>query len=407
VQTEYSTNPDSTSDDILLNEVLEALIQIHNKLEDNEYDFSDREFIDELSSVNSEFDYEKLLLNSEEVPEELKGTGWGSKEGYKQTLENLPHLEFLGFLCLMLEYMRQDDSNSATKLFSSYHEHINQREEYEGYLNFCESYVILHNEHNIDWGNVREARELATDSINECPAHYLILLNYAETIIRYVEKNSDLTRPAESDEFHNYLDDAIENIHKANRLEQNYSRGHIILAKAIGLKGKYQEAISEINEAYAIEQDRRKPSYVSVRQLDQLRREFDLKREADNLRSEIKNIDDTISTTQEELDKLDNKLDNSLERFRSNSLQFIGFFAAVITLAVTSANVVVSSSHPLLQDAVLIIILTGGLLLGFGSLGLILPKNKGEYEQNRRRVFSVVIIGAILMASGLTTAIIL
>jgi tetratricopeptide (TPR) repeat protein len=407
VPTEYSTNPSPITDDIPLDEVLDSLIQIHNKLEDGEYRFSDREFVDELSSINSEFGYETLLLYPDDVPEELKGTGWGSKEVYKQTLENLPHLEFLGFLCLMFEHIRQDDPNSATELFANYHDCIDEKEVYEGYLNFCESYVIRYNEHNIEWGDVQEARKIAMDSVAECPAHHLIFLNCAEAIIRYVEKNSELNEPTKNNELQDSLDNAIGYIRQANRLEQNYSRGHVILANAIGLRGDYQEAISEINEAHAIEQDPKKPSYVDIRRLDQLRREFELKREANNLRTEIKSIDDTISRTQDEVDDLGDELDNSLERFRSNSLQFIGFFAAVITLAVTSANVVVSSSRPLLQDAGLIIILTGGLLLGFGSLGLILPKNNEEYTQNRRRVFSVVFIGAILMGAGLTAAIVL
>jgi len=62
-----------------------------------------------------------------------------------------------------------------------------------------------------------------------------------------------------------------------------------------------------------------------------------------------------------------------VNEYRKNTLRFIGFFAALITFAITSVQILAVSNLGVQQAGRVIAMLAGGMLIAFGGFGWILP----------------------------------
>lgn len=399
--------------------VFEEILNIANRIEDTDSDMSipERDFLSKLEEValDTEFDYDHLFLDGDDVPEELGEIGYGSKQSYKPVIENVDHLQFCGFTAKMLYYIREDQGDNASDLYKKFGGEFD-KDAYEPYIIFFESYVVQNNQYDPELDDISSAISSCIKAINRCPTHYLVYLNAAEAIVQAYEYDRDINPDLDSDR-DDLVGDSLKYANRATSLCNDFSRGHLTKAHAAILNEEFDDALEAIDDATRIEQDDTKPSDVDQLEIDRINQKYLIHKTSHDAEEDISNIYSDVKETKDDIDglesrfettvsKLEQRFKKSVDKFRSNSIQFIGFFAAIITLSVTSSNIVVNANRSLIQDAGLITVLTGGLLVGFGAFGLLLPypNTSGDTEEFRSsrkaRVVGILFIGTVLMAAG-------
>lgn len=97
----------------------------------------------------------------------------------------------------------------------------------------------------------------------------------------------------------------------------------------------------------------------------------------------------------EELETIRSKSETRLREIQTQTLQFLGFFATLLAVIVSSINI--TTSFPLPEAASLILVLTGGLLAAFGGFTIVLPIDDVE-----RKSIALFAMGTVLSGVGMT-----
>lgn len=116
---------------------------------------------------------------------------------------------------------------------------------------------------------------------------------------------------------------------------------------------------------------------------------------ADRALEEAKSeLEEFKSSTEE----LEDELKERMERFRNQTLRSIGFFAGLIAVVVTSAQAILSSLS-VAEASRVSLVLTGGLVVAFSGLGVVLSEENNDWM----RLVVVAILGILLIGVGLLT----
>ena len=194
-----------------------------------------------------------------------------------------------------------------------------------------------------------------------------------------------------------WLKDAIESAHLCCEwLAPEYPKFHATYGRLLALRGNeetndFLKARQEIREAIALEPSCEKDYAIRVGQY-----QVDLmKVQAAEQRKEAEAINERYDKRVAEFEK---KLDKGLEEINDSkisNLEFIGFFAALISFTIGSLSIVQAFSP--MDAAKLIIILAGALLLAFGGFAVIVCRNtRGIFS----RVVPIVALGLIVIVAG-------
>lgn len=182
------------------------------------------------------------------------------------------------------------------------------------------------------------------------------------------------------------LEVANEYASKAVTLAPKDPSTYSILSKVLALQERFEEAEKNLNEAIKWELETEDNPSTS-----------DYKMQMSGLQQERRHVEFTeeaISRTQEEIEELGGELDSIVDRHRSQTLQFLGFFAAIVAIVVTSAQVAVTV--PSFADASrLILTLIGGILVAFGGLSIAIPQASSSVPWWRTAM--IMIAGLILI----------
>lgn len=117
------------------------------------------------------------------------------------------------------------------------------------------------------------------------------------------------------------------------------------------------------------------------------------------IQTEVEEAQSTIGDLEERYNKLSDQLESATDTYRTQVLQFLGFFAAIITVVITTTQVAINLSFP--ESAGLILVLIGGLLIAFDGFSiLILPSSKID---NQFLLYAgvVLIVGIVTVVAGL------
>lgn len=156
-------------------------------------------------------------------------------------------------------------------------------------------------------------------------------------------------------------------------------------ASVLALQGHYDDAIDILKQYNHNEDD----SYESIDPFANAQQDRLISKiQQDKQRHEF----DTLS---DDLAEIESELEGVTERYRSQILQFIGFFAAILTIALSSVNIATELSFP--QSGGLILILVGGITISFGELDALFNESEKGWSSNLR----TTVVGVILIFVGI------
>ncbi|MGN8217171.1 hypothetical protein ACTG0T_02300 [Halococcus morrhuae DSM 1307] len=115
------------------------------------------------------------------------------------------------------------------------------------------------------------------------------------------------------------------------------------------------------------------------------------------IESDVDNINTSVSDLEQRVEETKQSIDNASERYRDQALQFIGFFAAVVAVILSSIEIATSFSS-FAEAGGLLLILTGGIILAFSGLSFSLRYSRsGGYN---RRLLLLPAVGILLIIVG-------
>lgn len=354
----------------------------------------DSEYLELLLKINSDFDFETLFNNPDDFPEQLKSneSAYGSPSLYSSQFDVHSNLKFYGFSALMLYYISEDDSESARETFEKY-SGLFDEEKQDYLMGFFKSYVM--HKHRVDpmYDKIDRSIERAYVAKNEGPNHHLLHLNFAESVATAFESDPEYTPIFTEIELEDekLLDIAIDAAQQARALNEQFARTYVILLRLHLRKDDHESARESLEKAERYDQDDEDKMLTRDRR-QQLRRSINIVYDSARLESDIEDAE-------EELGNINKELEDAVNRYRKNTLRFVGFFAALITFAITSVQILALSGLTAQEAGQVIAMLAGGMLIAFGGFGLILPVYESELKiELTVRSIAIVIVGSAVFA---------
>jgi division protein CdvB (Snf7/Vps24/ESCRT-III family) len=167
-----------------------------------------------------------------------------------------------------------------------------------------------------------------------------------------------------------------------------------------------RQAIPEINHKLAGSQVRLSEYKQSLSSVDFQEQVSKVESEINKLGDRAKELNNEIGELRGQTRDLENTIDDletETQNIQTRMLQFLGFFAGLIGVVVTTAQVTLSVDS-VVEGTSLILVLVGGLVVAFSGFSFILPR-PGDDDVDRA-VFAFV-IGALLVISGIVYHIVL
>jgi hypothetical protein len=398
--------------------VFEYIQKIASAVNNEKLNFSDEEYVSYILNIERDLGYEEIF-DLTTVPDYVDIP----QESYNRYVEGMPEFKLTLISALLMYYLQ---SNQFTRAEQFFHDTKNELDisisrpdgstdtdsddvdskptdvDEFPLLPYFRSRIALENLYAKDHPEIASVIELANKARATCGGHYLMRTNFARSIARAFEDSpsfsyelADLPSSKE-----NLLDEAIQSIEAAIAVEDEYSPSFGIKARLYALKGDFdtensaqhfQTASEAIRRAIELEGSTEQASSDLRRQYTRIQREIRLREDTASLSREV-------SEASKRLERISKELDQTVEQYRKNTLSFIGFFAALITLAVTSTQILSGAGGTLSEKAILIIVLAGALLFAFGGFGLLLPSlqdksGKRDYSQP----LMVVGLGAVIL----------
>lgn len=363
------------------------------------------DYLNLLLEISAEYDFEGLFCEPDQMPDSLRKNGIGGYDSprvYRSQLENNDMLQMTGLLALMLYDFRYDRTDELRGLLS---EHQNIVSEFPSYLRlFFSSYIGYESTIDQKTTDFSDAIEDAYNAKEMGPPHSLIRANFAEAVIKACELRTDFVPqsdhvpsiPESDDETSRRttaIEEAVEEARNVKRDDPNFIKVYSSLARGYALLGEFDDARSELQDAISREQYSESNVYFDEETHENLHRIINNRRRVNDLQTDIEDAKIDVENVDEDIDELEDSLESTVEEYRRNTLQFIGFFAALITLAVTSVQIIDETNTSIQGSGRLIAMLTGGMLMAFGGLGLILPAMGDMKHRIEWTVRTVLITG--------------
>lgn len=217
--------------------------------------------------------------------------------------------------------------------------------------------------------------------------------NLSGAIVDFVYSTSEITIDSEAvpDDREALLDFAHKHAQRSIYLAEDEPGLHAVFGNVLLLQERYDEAEDQLQQAIRKELDRLSGRVIGgVTSTDSYRQQLrDIRRsrhQAESAQRSMDRLDDNVSDYTE-------GFEDTVQRYRDQSLQFIGFFAAIVAVVLVSAQVVTNVESFDLASR-LILVLIGGLLTAFSGLGMILERKFSIYH------LAAAIMGGILILGG-------
>ncbi|NEG95257.1 hypothetical protein GFD17_00465 [Bifidobacterium sp. SMB2] len=284
-------------------------------------------------------------------------------------------------------------------------------------------------------GDETRAEQAARQALDIAPDHIGFLNTYTEQILERVEREliSSGRQMPEDDDIA-ALNGLLSAFDKRPR-EGWHPIFHVSYGRILACLGRYGEAQREFSQAVDIENARynawresrggddgsagdggsaggrtiKESTYVT-----EMNEIFDARNTCNmlsNMRSLSSVIDDAQSAQRERARELDDKMDELGRRFdneRIDMLEFIGFFAGIISFVIASIQLGDGLEFP--TRALMVLLLMGSLLVAFGAFSTLLESGRAvdPREPKRGRVFgiraglaAVIVIGLVVIVAAM------
>jgi len=359
--------------------ILKHVKRVATQIEEGKLRYVDPHYIEELNKIEEEFDYEIFLGRTpeedlEEEEKEYLFDEFGNFETVETFAGTTPYISTV-YSALILYYLNQGKVSNAESLLeeadADWPDDFPLRDYFVSRAKLAGTSLV----EDIDYTTVVEQ---ARSAYTEIEPHYLTSANFANAVLHAFEHATQFTTD-DSDELpseQQLLREAKNSIEEATTLRTNNASLLALMARIYALCGEerdnddteenFDNASKAIRRAIEIENETAEIGSTEAREYDQIRREIDLRRRT----AELQNV---VSDAETKAGKVENKLSNVVERYQRNTLSFIGFFTALITLAITSTQLIGQLDTTTQSTAGLIILEGGILLVAFSGLGILLP----------------------------------
>ena len=420
----------------------EYIQRIASAVNEGDLSFTDKEFLNYISALEYELDYKEIIEADDppdytDIPDEASYKAYiGGVAEFKPTLISALLVfyiesgdltrteEFFYQVRGELETWESDSNQDVDEAEQENSEGIPENPESESdidpnnaksnlfpLLPYFSSRIAVGNPYNSAHPELDEILELARHAMEICDDHYLIQTNYARCVARVYEDDLSFSLNIENipSTPESVINDAIEVIDVATAIGDNYSPAFAVKARLYALRGElenrdidsnFESARNAIKTAIELEGDsdtgfsRRRQEYTRIQ------REIRLRDQTASVRKQVGEAADEVESLRENLEQ-------TVDRHRRNTLSFIGFFAALITLAVTSIQILSGTSGTLSEKAILIIVQAGALIFAFGGFGLLLPSLRGSRSDSSSnpnltyRALFLILLGVVVLVTTL------
>jgi tetratricopeptide (TPR) repeat protein len=219
----------------------------------------------------------------------------------------------------------------------------------------------------------------AEEAVAHLPNQVGVLHNYAETIICVKEQGGHVTDEK--------LAEAYQTINKVIYLSKEYAKFYCTRGRILAALGKISEAKEAILQAIDKE-DSTKPDYA-IRISDY---QYHLIRIQTIEFSKL--LSSKVEATEENLNRTKLEVEQTLNKVKTENLQILGFFTAIISFTIGSINLLAKQSF--IEAALLIIILTGALLLGYAGFSTLIQTKTA----NIKLTLLISLIGLLLIVGS-------
>ena len=274
-------------------------------------------------------------------------------------------------------------------------------------------------------GDEQGAEAASRRALDTAPDHIGFLNTYTEQILDRVEHeliSSGRQMPDEDDR--QSLERLLDDFEKRPR-DGWHPIFHVSYGRILACLGRYGEAQSEFSQAVDLENARynewsdshdasnggtiKGSTYVT-----EMNEIFDARNTCNmlsNMRSLSSVIDDAQDAQRARARELDDKMDELGRRFdneRIDMLEFIGFFAGIISFVIASIQLGDGLSFP--TRALMVLIVMGSLLVAFGAFSMLLESGRavGPKDAKQGRMFgvrtgliAVIAIGLVVIVTAM------
>lgn len=227
-------------------------------------------------------------------------------------------------------------------------------------------------------GDFSDAIKNAKRAADKLEGHAGVEHSLATSIISAIEEGIE----EKTDELLDLADESIKNALR----NSDYPKFYATQGRLLALQGEYKRAKESVRIAMDREDISKQDYPIRISEYQQNLSRIYLREISETHEHRIDDAMEKINQAQDESEKI-------LEDLQTRTLQFLGFFAALLAVIVTSVQVIISFTA--VQAAQLILILVGGLLCAFSGLSFILP-----HPESLKQGSIMFISGLILILFG-------
>ncbi|MDZ5471904.1 hypothetical protein SM124_09105 [Bacillus sp. 31A1R] len=209
-----------------------------------------------------------------------------------------------------------------------------------------------------------------------------VLHSYVESVVKAEEHKLNVSP--------SILEDAMIKINEVVRLDNHYAKFHCTRGRLLALRKDFTEARRAIHKAIDLEDSTITDYSIRINDYQSHLTRIQMEEKSHLILKEL-------YKTKEEFEQSKENMVVSMEKLQKDNLQFLGFFVAIISLTIGSLNMIGDKSFH--ETAYLIMILTGCILLGYVSLGMLFqPKQvKRIYQVYIFLIGLLLIVGPFLV----------
>ena len=245
------------------------------------------------------------------------------------------------------------------------------------------------------------ALENAVKAKDTLPEHPGVLHSYAEIVALMAEDEQERGRDCETKEnclAFDHLDSAVAAIDQALELESDYAKFYCTKGRLLALQGEFDKGQKSILKAIDKENSNEKDYAIRINEymyiMTRIEREQMLKfseKQIEEVSAQATKLKADAARLQLESENRIMELKLSLEEVRTQNLQILGFFTAIISFTIASIQIL---NQQTFKDAsLLIVVLIGALLTGYSGFFALMPTN----QVSMRRILTVALSGIALI----------
>lgn len=282
--------------------------------------------------------------------------------------EEYDKVAFACFVALNIYYRHKMDISKLRNLVSHFEDHF-QNEKHPLLPHVLSIYYKTLGTEKINLEKSLEYARAAAKRLEHAGVYH----NLAETLVNWVDEGYCET-PTQRE---SYLKEADELIDKAIKMNPDYAKFYSTKAQLLSIQGDFARAMKYINEA--IDKEDSSANDYAIRIAGYL-----------TVKAKIlfrKYLREAVDQAKQEIEK-------ELERYRLQSIELLGLFAALISFVVSSIQFITAQSVE--NVALLMLLFTGSILGIYGGLGVILYGRR-----HLMRIVAVLALAATLVVLAL------